>query len=79
MRPMKARWIVLGVVAAAAFFGLGVIAARHVGAPPAPVASGMPVDAGVVPRVMIDPGAIQLLPDASLHLELPPGFDAGAR
>jgi hypothetical protein len=29
------------------------------------------------PRIVIDPSSIELLPDASLHLELPPAFDAG--
>lgn len=75
MRAMRARWIVLGVLAAAAFFGLGVLSARQAG--PAPSAPPASTEAGVAPRVMIDPDSIQLLPDASLRLELPPGFDAG--
>ncbi|APR82322.1 Hypothetical protein A7982_07671 [Minicystis rosea] len=54
--------------------------------PPAPVpgardAGGVslfPVtDAAAGPRIVIDPDSIQLLPDASLRLELPSGFDGG--
>jgi hypothetical protein len=72
-------------------FGLGVLAAGRFGATPAsPPAAGapdagassvslFPADAGAGPRIMIDPDSIQLLPDASLRLQLPPGFDAGER
>lgn len=35
-----------------------------------------PPDAGA-PRILFDPASITLLPDASLELALPPGFDAG--
>jgi hypothetical protein len=31
----------------------------------------------VEPRIVFDPASLDLLPDASLHLELPLGFDAG--
>ncbi|MFT3766896.1 MAG: hypothetical protein QM820_15465 [Minicystis sp.] len=34
-------------------------------------------DAAAGPRIVIDPDSVQLLPDASLRLQLPPGFDAG--
>jgi hypothetical protein len=86
MRPMRRRWVVLGVVAGGACFAAGVGSARYLGAsapqPSAPDAgpsvSLFPADAGAGPRIVIDPDAIQLLPDASLRLELPPGFDAGA-
>ena len=30
------------------------------------------------PWIVIDPSSVDLLPDASLRLVLPPGFDAGA-
>jgi hypothetical protein len=50
-------------------FGLGIAVARWM-APDRPP----PVE----PRIFFDPASIDLLPDASLHLELPPGFDAGA-
>jgi hypothetical protein len=33
-------------------------------------------DAGM-PRIFFDPSSISLLPDASLHIELPEGWDAG--
>ena len=80
---MKRRWIGLGIAAGAACFGLGVLATRTRGeAREAPEGSGYvivaPADAGVVPRIVFDPASIQLLPDASLRLELPPGFDGGA-
>jgi hypothetical protein len=29
------------------------------------------------PTIFFDPSSIQLLPDASLHIEIPEGFDAG--
>lgn len=29
------------------------------------------------PKILFDPDSIQLLPDASLRLDLPPGFDDG--
>ena len=34
-------------------------------------------DAAAGPRIVIDPDSIQLLPDASLRLDLPSGFDGG--
>lgn len=42
--------------------------------PEAPDAS-LP-DAGG-PKILFDPSSISLLPDASLHIELPEGWDAG--
>ena len=53
-----------------------------------PVTSPPPSDGGVRdaaldggapggPRILFDPASITLLPDASLELALPPGFDAG--
>ena len=30
------------------------------------------------PKIVFDPDSIELLPDASLKLDLPPGFDGGA-
>jgi hypothetical protein len=59
----------LGVLAGLGCFVLGLGAARFLGTAPA--------SAPVEPRIIIDPRSIQLLPDASLHLELPRGFDAG--
>ncbi len=84
---MRARRIILGIAAGAACFALGVAAARWFGASgPSPATMGPPQDAGVSlfpadagPRIFIDLDAsIQLLPDASLHLDLPNGPDAGA-
>lgn len=61
--------IVLGLLAGLLCFALGLGAARWLGQPPPP--------ARVEPRIVFDPASIQLLPDASLHLEMPGGFDAG--
>lgn len=83
---MRLRPFVLATLAGAACFGLGVVAAQRFGAAPAPPAAStrdagasavslFPADAG--PRIIIDADSIQLLPDASLRLDLPPGFDAG--
>lgn len=51
-------------------FTLGVLAARCDGNEPKVAASG-----GV--QIVIDAGAIDLLPDASLHLDPIPGWDGG--
>jgi hypothetical protein len=66
---MSARSLVLGLCAAALCIGAGVGASRWLAAPP-PRRPG--------PEIVLDPRSIQLLPDASLRLELPRGFDAGA-
>jgi hypothetical protein len=82
MRPMRARWIVAGIVAGGACFALGVASSRWLSPPPPspPPSHGgvslFPADAG--PKIVIDPDSVQLLPDASLRLDLPPGFDAGS-
>jgi hypothetical protein len=65
----KRRTILLVTLGALACFALGVAAAR--------LAAPAPPSAPAEPRIMIDAGSIELLPDASLHLTLPPGFDAG--
>lgn len=72
---MKRRWIVLAVAGGLACFALGIAASRLLAQAPAP--SARPPEP-VAPRVLIDPDSINLLPDASLRLDLPPGFDAGA-
>jgi len=61
--------VALGILAGLGCFALGLGAARFFAVAPPPI---------VAPRIVLDPGAIELLPDASLHLELPRGFDAGA-
>lgn len=81
----RARKLFLaGIGLAALFFALGLAAARWIPA-------GAPVDTALQPpsarpaktadipepQVVIDPATIQLLPDASLRLDLPPSFDAG--
>jgi hypothetical protein len=90
--PSRTRAALALALVALAFFALGVLAAGRLGAPgqpdardaALPVASGMPappppVDAGPPePRLALDPDSVELLPDASLHLELPPGFDGGS-
>jgi hypothetical protein len=75
--------MVAAALAGLACFGLGVLVARAPGPAPAPPDAGagpslFPRDAGAGPRIIIDPDSIVLLPDASLRLELPPGFDASA-
>lgn len=68
-RPSLGIGIVIGLGAGALCFGLGLGAAR-LGAPP-------PRDRPVEPRIFIPEGSLELLPDASLRLELPPPPDAG--
>lgn len=79
MAAMRKRRVALWVAAGIACFGLGALSTRLLGPPPAPPAApagrGDDLDGG--PTFVIDPAKIQLLPDASLHLTLPPGFDAG--
>jgi hypothetical protein len=71
---MRARWMATGLLAGLACFALGLGAARFLAtAPPAPP------PAPVEPRIVLDPGSLTLLPDASLHLDLPADFDAGRR
>jgi hypothetical protein len=73
------RRLGLEILAGLACFGLGVGAARLLGpAPVPPVAAGPALGTGPEPRIVIDPASVDLLPDASLRLVLPPGFDAGA-
>lgn len=75
MSTPKRRTVLLAILAIAgglACFALGVAAARLA----APASPSTPA-ATTEPRIMIDAGAVQLLPDASLQLTLPPGFDAG--
>lgn len=75
------------------FFALGLLAAGRLRPPgqpdagdagpkaaPQPLApSALPADAGPPePRIALDPSSVELLPDASLRLELPPVFDAGS-
>ncbi|WP_050430581.1 hypothetical protein [Chondromyces crocatus] len=75
---------------ALASFGLGLLAARQgdgsgpASAPPEPsTSSSFPnyvvLDAGKAePRIALDPDRVELLPDASLRLDLPDGFGGGS-
>ncbi len=49
---------------------------------PTPPDTGPPEDAAAArpkaPTILVDPSSIQLLPDASLRFNPPPGFDASA-
>lgn len=79
---MKLRTVLLALTGALLVFAAGVGSARFfVGEPPAPSASATvapsPSLTVVAPKIVFDPDAINLLPDASLRLHLPPGFDAG--
>lgn len=90
---MTPRSLLIGLGAVVVVFGAGLAAGLRFGAapppaPPSPSASAIPAvprlilgpeDAGAKdPKIVFDPSAITLLPDASLRLDLPPGFDAGA-
>jgi hypothetical protein len=75
-RVGKLLWLAVLVVVAAIAFALGSWRPGQ-----APV-SAAPPDAGITvtppePRIVFDPASIGLLPDASLRLDLPEGFDAG--
>ncbi len=66
---MSKRSVALALLAAIACFGVGVGAARW-------LPSSAPEPARQ-PQIFIDPGRVQLLPDASLHVDLPRGFEDG--
>ena len=69
---MSRRRVALGLLAGLACFGLSLVrraSSGGLGRPGAPAAE---------PRIVLDPGSVVLLPDASLHLDLR-GFDAGTR
>ena len=77
MGAMRTRRLALGIVAGLACFGLGVLSARLLGPSTPASTQGDDLDGG--PSLLIDPATIRLLPDASLRLDLPPGFDTGRR
>jgi hypothetical protein len=70
-RRGAAPWLLalLALLAGLLCFALGLGAARFL----VPAPQTAPVE----PRIVFDPASIDLLPDASLRLDLPPGFDAG--
>lgn len=68
---MTRRSLLLALAGGVACFVLGVAASRMLTPAPPPAVRV------VEPKIQIDPDAINLLPDASLRLELPKGFDAG--
>lgn len=89
--PEGKRLRALLLITALACFGLGLaVAGLFAGArndaanAASPAASAIPPDvpeaslpdAGA-PKIFFDPSSISLLPDASLHIELPEGWDAG--
>lgn len=71
----------MAITIVAAFVAGGLSVWLAVRPAPPPAAGGVSLfpakDAGAGPRIVIDPDSIQLLPDASLRLDLPPGFDDG--
>jgi hypothetical protein len=75
MGRMRTRRLALAIAAGLACFGLGVLSTRLLA--PAPPARPEVDDADGGPSFVIDPATIQLLPDASLRLTLPRGFDGG--
>ncbi len=74
---------VAGVAATELVHRRGMWPDQAVGARPATAAStsrtGAGSPPGPEPRIVFDAASIDLLPDASLTLELPRGFDAGTR
>ncbi len=79
---MKPRTLILAVAAGILVFAAGVGSARFFTSAPAPSSapsSAPPAQTAAVvsPKILFDPDSINLLPDASLRLHLPPGFDAG--
>ena len=91
MAPMERRRLALGILATLMVFGSGFLSARFLGGAPPPAPSpGTPLlvtDAGGpqilvetgkhMPKLLFDPDAISLLPDASLRLDLGPLYDDG--
>jgi hypothetical protein len=77
---MRRSTVLVGLAAAVACFGAGLAAGhRFLAAPKAAPPLEIEQDAGgKTPKLIFDPDSITLLPDASLRLDLPPGFDAGA-
>ncbi len=69
MGARSGRRLALGLLAGLACFALGLGAARLLG-------PASPPQAPAEPRIVIDEGTLRLLPDASLHLDLSPEFDA---
>ncbi len=87
----RPRQLLVAAMLVVGSFGLGVAVTsrtEHVAAGPSAVAapavprgavaSPPPPSDAAAPKILIDPAAVNLLPDASLRLELPAGFDAGA-
>lgn len=78
---MKPRTSILALAGGLAVFAAGVGSARFFTAAPSPAtppsAAPAPLATVVSPKILFDPDSINLLPDASLRLQLPPGFDAG--
>lgn len=84
MAAMSRRKVLLGVAAGLLCFVAGVSAARFFGvSAPAEVgradAGGVSLFPDAGPKILFDPDSIQLLPDASLRLDLPQPFDGGER
>ncbi len=74
MAGMSKRGVAMGLLAGALCFGLGVGASRLAGPPPPASARG--------PQILIDGRSVNLLPDASLKLDLRDlerTLDGGAR
>ena len=83
----RARTLLLaGIALAALFFTLGLAAARwmpprapldpSLRPPPPTSVPAEPSTQTAEPKIILDPSAVQLLPDASLKLDLPPPFEA---
>ncbi|MCC6551847.1 MAG: hypothetical protein IT372_02345 [Polyangiaceae bacterium] len=88
MPRSKAHLALLLALVALAAFALGLLASpRAPSSSPPRAPEAAPHDAGpagagpadaAAPRILLDPDSIQLLPDASLRLDLPQGFGGAA-
>lgn len=92
-QAQRTRLALAATLLAVVFFALGLLAAGRLNPPSAPpppqpaAAASAPSagDAGAAaspalfpePRIALDPDRVQLLPDASLRIELPSGFGGG--
>ncbi|MEO7327107.1 MAG: hypothetical protein ABI193_00920 [Minicystis sp.] len=77
MDEMKPHTLILAFSGGLLVFAAGVGSARFFGAAPPPAPPSAASSLVVSPKIVFDPDSINLLPDASLHLDLPRGFDAG--
>lgn len=91
-QAQRTRLALAATLLAVVFFALGLLAAGRLNPPftppPQPAAAASAPSAGDAgaaaspalfpePRIALDPDRVELLPDASLRIELPSGFGGG--